>query len=89
MTKNAIAMFLLAALLGGVCFAQDAAAPTLSDVQKLRLLTTVQRVEIAQLRAQAAQRELADLLKSFQVQGYTLDLDTLTYAPAKVVPPAK
>jgi hypothetical protein len=61
--------------------------PTLSDVQRLTILTTMQRAEIAQLRAQAAQRDLEALLKSLELQGYTLDLQTLTYTPVKA--PAK
>ncbi len=56
--------------------------PTLTDVQKLTLLTTVQRFEIAQLRAQAAQRELQTLLKSLEIQGFTFDLQTMSYSPA-------
>lgn len=60
--------------------------PTLTEVQRLQLQTVSQRIELAQLRAQAAQVEydkarndLQALLKSLQKDGYTLDLQTLTY----------
>lgn len=66
--------------------AQDAQAPTLTEVQRLKVQTLAQRMEIAQLRAQQAQRDfddaraqLATLLQSLQVEGYVLDLSTLTY----------
>lgn len=66
--------------------AQDATAPTLSEVQKLTLLTAVQRVEIAQLRAQAAERELQALLKSLERTGYTFNLQTMTYTKVATQP---
>ena len=80
------------ALALAVFVGQAATPPTpapLSDVQKLTILTTVQRLEIAQLRAQAAQRELEGLLKSLQLPGYTLDLNTLTYVPQRPSAPTK
>jgi hypothetical protein len=55
------------------------ATPQLSEVQRLTVIATVQRVEIAKLRAEAAQREWEALLKSLDVPGYSLDVQTLTY----------
>lgn len=62
-------------------------APALTDTQKLQLQTVAQRIEIAQLKARiaeqeftAARGELARMVESLQVEGYTLDLQTLTYA---------
>lgn len=62
------------------------AAPALSEVQRLKFQTIAQRIEIAQLKAQAAQAEfekaradLAKLVDESKVDGYTLDLTTLTY----------
>jgi hypothetical protein len=69
--------------------AQDTApkaAPSLTQEQKLTLQTIAQRIEIAQLKAQQAQsdfdrarQDLAASLKALQVEGYTLDLNTLSY----------
>lgn len=60
--------------------------PTLSEVDRLKLQNVSQRIELAQLRFQAAQREfetartdLAKLVEALKVDGYTLDLATLTY----------
>lgn len=84
------------ALLAGPLLAQDKPAPppkppALTEVQKLTLQTLLQRIEIAQLRAQAAQRdfeqardEAQKLLSVLQVPGYTLDLQTGVYT---VTPP--
>lgn len=62
------------------------APPTLTDVQRLKLLTVTQRIEIAVLKAQAAQKdfeaavaERAELLRAYAVDGYELDGQTLTY----------
>jgi len=63
------------------------AAPALTDVQKLTVQNLAQQIEIAQLRAQQAQRDfdqareqLGKLLQSLQVDGYDLDLRALTYS---------
>jgi hypothetical protein len=74
-------------LLAGHTVAQhDEAPPTLTELQKLKLQNLTQRLEIAQLRAQAVQRdfdtargELTQLLQSFEVKGYTFNVETLTY----------
>jgi hypothetical protein len=72
-----------------VLVAQAPAQPTLSEVQRLTVLTAVQRFEIAQLRAQAAQKELEGLLKSLEKPGYTFELQTMTYLKAVPSPPSK
>lgn len=76
------------ALTASVPTAQDDKTPKLTDVQRLTVVATVQRAELAQqrlenaqLRAQAAARDVDVLLKSLQVQGYTLDLETMAYVP--------
>lgn len=83
-------VIVLAALLVAVSGVSSAAeAPTLTELQRLQVLTLVQRLQIAELRAQAAQREWeatrAELLAVSQrlsVDGYELDLATQTYRPA-------
>ena len=61
-------------------------APTVSDLDKQKVQTLALRIENAQLKAQAAQRDfdqarsdLAALVQSLQREGFTLDLQTLTY----------
>lgn len=72
-----------------------AKAPEVSETSKLRLQTFAQQAENAQLRGQVAQltaqvaqadydkarAALEALVRSLQVDGYTLDLGTLRYAP--------
>lgn len=62
--------------------------PALTEVQRLTIQNLSQQLEIAQLKAQAAQRDfdaarasIATLVKNLQVPGYTLDLNTLSYSP--------
>lgn len=69
------------------------APPALSEVQRLKLQNVAQRIQIAQLQAQAAQRafeeareELTALVGSLKVEGWTLDLGTMGYVKEK---PAK
>ena len=66
-------------------------APTLTAEQKLQLQVISQKLEIAQLKAQAAQRDfdaaradLQALLKALDKEGYTLDLQLLTYVKKDV-----
>ncbi len=61
-------------------------APALTTEQKQAVTILAQRIEIAQLKAQQAQaefdrarEEIATLLRSLQVQGYTLDLQKMEY----------
>ena len=69
--------------------------PALTDVEKLQLQVISQKLEIAQLKAQAAQRdfdaareEFSKLLASLQKEGFTLDLQKLEYVltPVKKEP---
>jgi hypothetical protein len=67
--------------------------PTLKDTEKLQLQVISQKLEIAQLKAQAAQSdfdrardEWSKLVLSLQKDGYTLNLEKLEYV--KVPPPA-
>lgn len=79
-------ILLAVAIAGLACTAPAAArdtAPVLTDVQRLTIVTTAQKATIAQLQAQAAQRDLQALLKSLEVKGFVLDLGTLTYSPEK------
>lgn len=87
-------VLLTAMLLVGTVVGAQAPAPTLTEMKKLQLRNITQRMEIAQLRAQAAQRdfegareELMKVLGTVKVEGYTLDLGTLVYqkeqTPAK------
>lgn len=55
------------------------AAPTLSEVKKLQIQNAMQRVEIAQLRFENARQDLLRLMAEAKVEGYTLDLATMTY----------
>lgn len=72
--------------------AGDGAAkpPSITEVQRLQLVTVALRLENAQLKAQAAQRdfdqalqERTALVASLQVQGFVFDPGTLTYRPAE------
>lgn len=80
--------FLLAlslVMLGAGAVAQKAEEkpPSLSDVQKLQVQNALQRLEIAQLRLQAAQQDANTVLKSLTIPGWKLDLSTLTYTKEK------
>lgn len=64
------------------------ATPVVTELQRLQVETLTQKIELAQLRAQAAQRDFDDarlkltaLLKTLEVEGYDLDVATLTYRP--------
>lgn len=61
-------------------------SPTLSEVNRLKLQEAVHRMEIAQLKAQIAQRDFDTaktdydaLMGTLKIEGWTLDLSTLTY----------
>jgi hypothetical protein len=60
--------------------------PSLSELNRLKLQNVVHRMEIAQLRSQVAERdfqtaksEYDELMKALAIEGYTLDLQSLTY----------
>lgn len=65
---------------------QESKTPTLTETQKLQFRNLSQQIEIAQLRAQLAQRDfemarrdMAQLAASLAVKGFTLDVASLTY----------
>ena len=75
------------------CSAHGAPAkpPVLTEIQKLQIITAVQRVQLAQLRAKAAQDDLSkcekeaqDLLKTFTHEGWALDLGRMEYVAQEV-----
>lgn len=82
------AFLILVALVTSSAFSAE--APMLSDISRLQLKVTVQRIEIAQLRAQAAQAEfdraredLTRLLASVAKDGYDVDLQRFEYVVRK------
>lgn len=101
--KNAVRLIVIMALLvSGSVLAQkkyspnstakavETLVPALNTEQKQALQIQAQRIEIAQLKAQAAQAEfdkarteIATLVQSLQRDGFDLDLQTLTYTPKK------
>lgn len=65
-------------------------APVLTELQQLHLRVALQTIELAQLRAQLAQRDfeqartrLAALVADAAHPGYELDLATLTFRPTE------
>jgi hypothetical protein len=77
--------------------AQPAAPPPLTDIQRLTMQNALLRVEAADYKRQLAQgeyerarQEATALYASLQVEGYTLDLQTMTRVktPAPVKAPA-
>lgn len=84
--KSVVFVLLPLVLVAGLTAGQEAKAPTLTDVQRLRIQNLSQHMEVVQLKAQLLQREfdgvrdeLTTLVVSLQVKGYTLDLSSLTY----------
>lgn len=87
-----VVVLTVVALLAGASWSARAAAtdtPILSETDRLRITNTLQAAEIAQLRAQAAQRDylqareqLRGILAGLERPGYVLDLQTLTYQAA-------
>jgi hypothetical protein len=59
----------------------QAKAPALTAEQKAALGAAMLRLENAQLRAQIAARDAADLVRALQQPGYDLNLQTLEYQP--------
>lgn len=66
--------------------AAEVKAPALTDVQRLQIQNYAQSIELAQLRAQQAQRDfdqareqLGKLIQSLQVEGFELDLQQMVY----------
>ncbi len=69
------------------CAAQGATPkPTITPTQKSEIIIAVQRAQIAGLQAQSMlaeatrlQKQAEDLLKTFVVPGWTLDLNKMEY----------
>lgn len=66
-------------------------SPVLSREQKLEIQNLIQKLEIAQLKAQAAQRdfeaakeELSRITMSLRKEGWELNLETLEYRKAEL-----
>lgn len=87
-----ISIALLLVALSVPVYAQDTAKkapenpPALSDVARLELALPLKDMQIAQLQAQAAQRDfeaakakLLELVKALDRPGYELDIQTMTY----------
>lgn len=62
--------------------------PTLTDIQKLTVQNAVLLLEVARLRAENAIKEfetartaMATVTKDLEVEGYELNLQTLSYSP--------
>ena len=96
---TAAMMFVALSFIGTMVFAQDkppvvaVADPTLTEVQKLQLQNTIQKMQLAQAAIQLAQVEFErsrdsaqTLLKTLQVPGYELNIETMTYT--KIVAPS-
>lgn len=89
-----VSVFVLgAALVIAAAQSKPAEAPMLSTEQKQAIQILAQRIELSQLRAQAAETdyraataELGSLLKSLNRDGWDLNLQTLAYV--KKAPPA-
>lgn len=56
-----------------------AAAPKLTDEQKATIQSALLRLDNARLRAELAARDVSELLRSLQVPGYDLNMQTLEY----------
>ena len=81
-----VGVSIASALLVQRTHASESQPPVLEQAQKLQIQNLAQKMQIAQLQAQAAQRdfdasrqELQSLLKSLEKDGYTLDLQSMAY----------
>lgn len=64
------------------------AAPTLTDVQKLRLQNAVLRVQLAQSELDRVREQANAFIHSLQVSGYELDFERLEYVAKKPPSPS-
>ena len=69
-------------------------APTLTELERLRMTNALLVTELAKLRSEQARREYEqavedarNILQTLQREGYTLDLQTLTYRPVEAGKP--
>lgn len=91
--RRLVAVCLVALCVIGVVAVSAEDTPTLTTEQKLQAQNVILVWQVKQLQAQAAQRDAEDakaavikFAASLQKDGYTLDLQTLTYAPTKPKP---
>ena len=69
-------------------------APTLTELERLRMTNALLVTELAKLRSEQARREYEQavedaraLVRTLQRDGFTLDLQTLTYRPVEAGKP--
>ncbi len=69
-------------------------APTLTELDKLRMTNALLVTELAKLRSEQARRDYEQavedaraLVRTLQRDGFTLDLQTLTYRPVEAGKP--
>ena len=69
-------------------------APTLTELDKLRMTNALLVTELAKLRSEQARRDYEQavedaraLVRTLQRDGFTLDLQTLTYRPVEAGQP--
>lgn len=77
---------LLVAMLMATVVAAQADAPTLTDVQTLRVQNALLRVQLAVSELERARDVANTLIHSLQRPGYTLDLEQMKYVPVKETP---
>lgn len=58
-------------------------APTLTDMQKLTLQNKYLQYENAKLKLDTAQVDLLAFVQSLQKEGYTFDINSMTYSPVE------
>lgn len=90
--RRALAVCLVLAACVGLV--QAAEAPTLTEVDRLRMTNALLVTELAKLRSEQARREYEQavedaraLVRTLQRDGFTLDLQTLTYRPVEAGQP--
>lgn len=90
--RRALAVCLVLAACVGLV--QAAEAPTLTEVDRLRMTNALLVTELAKLRSEQARRDYEQavedaraLVRTLQRDGFTLDLQTLTYRPVEAGQP--
>jgi hypothetical protein len=90
--RRALAVCLVLAACVGLV--QAAEAPTLTEVDRLRMTNALLVTELAKLRSEQARRDYEQavedaraLVRTLQRDGFTLDLQTLTYRPVEAGKP--
>ena len=90
--RRALAVCLVLAACVGLV--QAAESPTLTEVDRLRMTNALLVTELAKLRSEQARRDYEQavedaraLVRTLQRDGFTLDLQTLTYRPVEAGQP--